>query len=136
MIKITPEKEAQFYRITVSDIILILLILLFTMSTVIFARQDMNNPLSDARKVSIFQDGKMLEQTMLNTDREIILLNGDMEIEISGNKLRVKKSNCSRQTCAHMGWISNPGETIACLPNKILIEIESSDSPIVDAVIY
>ena len=136
MKKISPEKEAIFYRITVSDIILVLLIFSFTISTVIFARQDMDGSLSDSRKISIFQDGKKLEQSAFYKDQDITLLDGDIVIEIKGNKLRVKKSNCSLQTCVHMGWISHPGETIACLPNKILIEIESSDSSVVDAVIY
>ena len=130
------QKNANFYRLTISDIILILLILLFTIGTVLFAGQNLHSPLSNNQRISIFQNGKILKQLKLNKDREISLLNGKMKIEISGNKLRVKESNCNRQTCVHMGWISYPGETIACLPNGILIEIDPSDSSVVDAVIY
>ena len=96
----------------------------------------MNSPLPNDRKVSIFHEGKILRTLKLNKDQELTLFNGDMSIEVRDNKIRVKKSNCPRQTCVHMGWIYYPGERIACLPHKILIEIEPSDSSAVDAVIY
>lgn len=96
----------------------------------------MNSPLSNDREVSIFHEGKILKKLKLNKDQEFTLFNGDMSIEVRDNKIRVKKSNCPRQTCVHIGWIYYPGEKIACLPHKIFIEIESSDSFVVDAVIY
>ena len=130
------QKKPSFYRITISDIILILLIFLFTISTVIFASQDMYTPLAGNQKISIFHNGKFLKQLNLNKDQEIPLLDGNMTIEIRGGKLRVTKSDCTRQTCVHMGYISHQGETIACLPNRILIEVDPSESSVVDAVIY
>ena len=136
MQKTASQKKPNFYRLTISDIILILLVFLFTISTVIFASQDMNNLLAGNQKISIFHNGKILKQLDLNKDREIPLLDGNMTVEIRGGKLRVTKSNCIRQTCMHMGFISHQGETIACLPNRILIEIDPSDSSVVDAVIY
>ena len=136
MQRIDPKKNVNIYRITVSDILLILFILFITIGIVLFAGKNIDSPLFKNQEVSIFHEGKILRKFKLNKNQEIVLLNGNMSIEIRDNKLRVKKSNCSRQTCVHMGWIYFPGEKIVCLPNKIFIEIEPSDSSYVDAVIY
>jgi hypothetical protein len=134
--RIEPKKNTHIYRVTISDIILILFILSITIGAVIFSGQDMSRSLPNDHKVSIFHEGKIVRQIKLDKDQEFTLLNGDMSIEVRDNKLRVKKSNCPRQTCVHMGWIYYPGEKIVCLPHKIFIEIESSDSSVVDAVAY
>lgn len=48
---------------------------------------------------------------------------GKTIVEIQGKKVRIKKSSCPNQICVKTGWISKPGDTIICLPNKIIIKI-------------
>lgn len=47
-------------------------------------------------------------------------------IEIDGERIRVKEANCHDRVCIKSDWITHPGETIVCLPHKLVIEIKSS----------
>ena len=127
---------SDLYRVKFSDIILIILIFLFTAGTVAAAKQGLNKPLSNVPEALVFHEGQILKELKLDKDQDISLLDGKVCLEIKGKKLRVKHSDCSHQTCVHMGWIHNSGETIACIPNNILIQIKQEDAPVVDAVIY
>lgn len=54
--------------------------------------------------------------------------NGDdwNEIETKGERIRVSAADCQDQVCVRKGQISKAGETIVCLPHKLLIEIRSN----------
>ena len=61
---------------------------------------------------------------------------GNISVEVvPGRGAHILESNCPAKVCVHAGWISAPGETIACLPNKLLVEIKGEDQKY-DAVIY
>lgn len=47
-------------------------------------------------------------------------------IVTTGNKIQIKDANCSDQVCVRKGKISKPGQTIVCLPHKLLVEIKST----------
>ena len=57
-------------------------------------------------------------------------------IEVNRNQIRMKEANCGDQICVKRGWIKKPGETIVCLPHKLVIEIQSSDGSESGSVIY
>lgn len=44
--------------------------------------------------------------------------------EIKDGKIRIKSSDCKNQICVNTGFIASPGETIVCLPKKLVIEIK------------
>jgi hypothetical protein len=48
---------------------------------------------------------------------------GNSVIEIHDGKARFLSSPCAAKTCIHAGWQSRGGETAACLPNRVSIEI-------------
>jgi len=85
-------------------------------------------------KAAIYQDGKLIEQWQLDKDRNCELLGGRMQIEIRNNKVRVAKSDCHQHICMNMGRIRYSGETIVCAPNRIMIEVKSTGSPLIDAI--
>ncbi|MCX5790844.1 MAG: NusG domain II-containing protein, partial [Elusimicrobia bacterium] len=61
---------------------------------------------------------------------------GRITVEVvPGKGVCISESNCPEKICVHAGWISRPGETIACLPNKLLVEIEGENQEY-DAVTY
>ncbi len=136
MKRIDLKKTTSFYRIRALDVILILFILSITVGVVLNTKLKSNRTLSNASEASVFHEGKQIARMSLDKDQEISLLDGKMCLEVKEQKIRVKKSLCPRQVCVHMGWIRYPGETIACVPFGILIEIKPFDSPVVDAVIY
>lgn len=50
--------------------------------------------------------------------------NGYNEILVKDNFIGIKDADCSDSICIDEGFISKPGETIVCLPHKVLIEIK------------
>ncbi|MDZ7672018.1 MAG: NusG domain II-containing protein [Halanaerobiales bacterium] len=54
-------------------------------------------------------------------------------IEIHQGRVRVKEAPCPAKICKKTGWISKPGPSIICVPNKISVWIETEDSDI-DAI--
>lgn len=57
-------------------------------------------------------------------------------IEIAGDKIRIKEADCDDQICVRRGWASKNGETIVCLPHKLVIEVRSTDGSDEDSLIY
>ena len=53
--------------------------------------------------------------------------NGIVKIEVVDNKIRVIEENSPRHLCSKQGVISNSGQSIICLPNKIIIELPNED---------
>ena len=73
----------------------------------------------------------------------IYSLSEDREIEINGgtNLLRIKngeatmiQADCPDQLCVHQKPVSMNHESIICLPNKVVVEVESSANREFDAV--
>lgn len=56
-------------------------------------------------------------------------------IEIIDESIRIKGATCSDQVCVRTNFISKPGETIVCLPHKLLIEIKTNHDDIDDITI-
>jgi hypothetical protein len=52
---------------------------------------------------------------------------GDSYLEISDGRVRMIDSACPDKLCVKTGWISSPGESIVCLPNRVVIEIRSGE---------
>lgn len=57
-------------------------------------------------------------------------------LEIDGDRIRIKEADCSDQVCVRRGWASKHGETIVCLPHKLVIEIIAVDGSETDDLIY
>jgi hypothetical protein len=50
---------------------------------------------------------------------------GDTVVEIRDRRARVLSSPCQNQTCVAAGAIHSHGQWIACLPNRVLVSVES-----------
>ena len=71
---------------------------------------------------------------MIKKNNEIVFegkLKNDTEIDIETNKVVIKNScvyvesaTCKNQICVKHKKISNRGESIVCLPNKVTVEIK------------
>lgn len=53
--------------------------------------------------------------------------------EVKGGKIAFLSSDCPDQICVHTGFIGQPGQSAACLPNHVALRIEGADGP--DAVV-
>ncbi len=48
---------------------------------------------------------------------------GVARIDITGGKARFIHSPCHGKQCIQHGWVGNAGDFIACLPNRVSIEV-------------
>ncbi|MGN0612521.1 MAG: NusG domain II-containing protein [Porcipelethomonas sp.] len=46
------------------------------------------------------------------------------EFEIKDSRIRVKSAGCPDKICVNTGFISHAGETIVCMPGKLIISIK------------
>jgi hypothetical protein len=52
---------------------------------------------------------------------------GETVVGIGGGRAAVLSSPCANQTCVAAGHIGRPGNWTACLPNQVLVSIESRE---------
>jgi hypothetical protein len=74
--------------------------------------------------------GKIYEYP-LNEDRIVKITSGRKGLavfEIKGGKIRFLKSNCPRGICKKFGYISRPGQTSICIPNRIAVTIKGKNN--------
>ncbi|NPV53348.1 MAG: NusG domain II-containing protein [Firmicutes bacterium] len=48
-------------------------------------------------------------------------------LEMRDGKIRIAESNCPEQVCVRTGWISRPGQSIICVPNRVMVYINDMD---------
>lgn len=78
----------------------------------------------------IKQDGKVIDRIDLSkiknkTEKIIKTKSGEYnKIIIESNKIKIDDSDCRDKICVKQGWISTGGQTIVCLPHRLIITIE------------
>lgn len=76
-------------------------------------------------------DGKETERFPLSANTEVVIEtenNGKNTLVIEDGKAFIKNATCPDKICEGHSKISFKGETIVCLPHKVVIEIVASDS--------
>jgi hypothetical protein len=58
---------------------------------------------------------------------------GDTVVQIRQGQARVLSSPCPEKICLRSGAIARPGQWIACLPNRVFIDIQAGPREAVDA---
>ncbi|MCW8932762.1 MAG: NusG domain II-containing protein [Gammaproteobacteria bacterium] len=76
-----------------------------------------------------FADNPPVEYSL--NKEQIINIKGNIGptlIEIKQGKARFIHSSCRNQFCVFHGWLTVPGDTTACLPNRISISLKGTSS--------
>ncbi len=76
-------------------------------------------------------DGKETERYLLSVNTEVVIEtenNGRNTLVIEDNKAFMKDANCPDKICEGHSKISYKGETIVCLPHKVVIEIVADET--------
>lgn len=79
------------------------------------------------KEVVIYRDGEEIHRFEMINDTHIDLEYDDGQenvVEIKGGEVSVTSASCPDQICVKQGAISQKGETIVCLPHKLVIEIQ------------
>lgn len=83
--------------------------------------------------VIIKSGGKLISEQPLSEDAvlEIAAAEGSSRnnkkyniVSIKGGSVFVSEASCKNQVCVRHGVISRPGESIVCLPNRLVVSIE------------
>jgi hypothetical protein len=90
-------------------------------------------PAADTLEVVVEVNGEVAEQFPLSDlepgeQRQVM---GPLGYSIVGggkNMVRMVDSPCPDKICIGMGWIKYSGETVVCLPNRVVIRIVGADS--------
>lgn len=61
----------------------------------------------------------------LDEDREIVLEGdlGEYRLEIADGAIRATESACPAQICVHRGEVYREGDSIICVPNRIIVKV-------------
>ncbi len=90
-----------------------------------------------SRAVSISVDGTEVMELSLFEDRSEIIrgVNGySCEVNITSGKADVVWADCPDKLCVNQRAIASVGETIVCLPARIVIEIKEEGEPFYDGI--
>ena len=74
--------------------------------------------------VQIYQNGQLVQEVPLQ-ENKTVTLTGTYEniIQIRDGKVSIVDADCPGEDCVHTGWISTPGTSIICLPNRVEVRI-------------
>lgn len=120
--------------------ILITLILIVAFTVYFFVNNV--NTISKNKKVVIEVNGKTYKEYWLDSihsDQKIniqISNKKSMDVVVSKSGIYVEQVDCPDQICKKTGHIIEAGESIICLPNKVIIYIEGHNNVEVDSVTY
>ena len=124
--------------VKIGDIVIIaLLVMLSFLPLAIFTYQNASAN-GDSMHVVVSADGEIVHEMELKNDhtREIYEFVDDHGHENTvvreGLIVYISDANCQDLLCVQQGQISEVGETLVCLPNRVLVEIVSDGVDVED----
>jgi len=108
------------------DLLLLLAILLF--AGIFWLAVHFLTPAGNTVVVTV--DGYTVLTLSLSEDREEVVKtgNGFNTIRIKDGEVSVAEADCPDRLCAKHGAIRNSGETIICLPHKLIVEVREHET--------
>ncbi len=125
-----PDQQtlSSTFRLRLNSADLVILVLTIVLLFWVYNRLWFNQSSGKADYLVVQIDTQAPLQYPLNQNRLLELdgRRGKSIIEISQGKARFIHSSCRNQFCVFHGWLSTPGDTTACLPNRISIAVKSN----------
>lgn len=82
-------------------------------------------------KAIVLHDGVEIASFELSSDIEYVFEDIYLNrIVIKNGEIYIIDADCPDKSCVHSGKISKSGQTICCLPNKLIIRIVSDSSEV------
>ena len=85
--------------------------------------------------VAVQIDGEPVLKLPLSEDAQIVLGEGEHTntLVIRDGKARIVEATCPDQICVRQGAVQYAGESIVCLPHRLVITVEGGPPPDIDA---
>lgn len=108
-----------------NDILLCVGILIVALIAFVIFKANMK----EGKYAVVSVDGEEKYRYSLSEDVQKVIKNGEYEntLVIKDGKASVTKANCRDKICVSHKAICNSGETIVCLPHKLVVSVESED---------
>ncbi len=77
-------------------------------------------------RIAIIRIGDAVVETLaLENNQNLVVAGrlGETEIEVKDGQVQVVRSPGPQKICVRQGWISEPGQILICLPNRVTVEI-------------
>lgn len=87
----------------------------------------------EAERIQVSVDGQVFGVYSLHKDQEI-KINDTNYLIIKDGVADMIEADCPDQICVNQKAISKTGETIVCLPNKVIVDVKGVESGELDAV--
>lgn len=87
--------------------------------------------------VYVTVDGEFYAQYPLDSDTDTVIPGAEglnNRLVISGGSADIVSADCPDKLCVNQKPISLDGETLVCLPNRVVVEIRSESENSIDAV--
>lgn len=77
--------------------------------------------------VQVYQDGRFLREISLEQDGSYTLSGQYINVvTVQDGRMAVTQSDCPGEDCVHSGWVSSPGRSVVCLPNRVELRLTGS----------
>ncbi|MDD2400734.1 MAG: NusG domain II-containing protein [Clostridia bacterium] len=112
-----------------------LLIIIFIVSLFTYALIQLYfNHAPSKGQVIVKSKGEIVKYIHLQNDENVQRLEiegkvGLSIIEIKDGMVRMVESTCPEKICIKQGWIKNPGQSIVCVPNEVVVYIDNEELP-------
>ena len=90
-------------------------------------------PESEKKQVEVTVDKKFYGTYRLDEDQTIDI-SGMNVLVIENGQVKMKEASCPDLLCVHHKAISKDGESIICLPNKVVVEVDSKENSQLDGI--
>jgi len=116
------------------DVIIVALLVILSFVPLAFFTYQNASADGDNLHVVVSSDGEVVHEMELKNDhtREVYEFVDDHGHENTvvreGQTVYMADANCTDLLCVQQGEITEVGETIVCLPNRVLVEIVSGDT--------
>lgn len=105
------------------DIILFLVLIVIGAGSFILIKTN----LKPGNEAEVYIDGSLVQTIDMTKDDTYVFDTGKgtNTVTVAGGEIRVTEADCPDRICMNMGWVSRSGETITCLPHKLVIEVHN-----------
>lgn len=121
-----------FFKKHRNDILLILLVLAVAAALLIYRAASRENGSS----IEVTVDGVLLMTLPLDRDTSVVIGEGDHTntLVIRGGGASVTAASCPDHVCIKRGTIRYDGETIVCLPNRLVVTVVNGEDSGMDII--
>lgn len=99
----------------------------------------LSEPDIDTLYVQISQNGTILHKLQLKDIEETKLTfewDGKYNIvKITNEYVEIIEANCPNQQCVIQGRINRPGQSIICLPHRLVVELKANEGSEIDYIV-